>query len=46
MLAANAAAINRHTQEIGDIYNQPVVALDKITQASATCCRPWIRWTA
>lgn len=33
MLAANAAAINRHTQEIGDIYNQPVVALDKITQA-------------
>ena len=33
MLAANAAAINRHTQEIGDIYNHPVVALDKITQA-------------
>jgi uncharacterized protein YaaN involved in tellurite resistance len=33
MLAANAAAINQHTKEIGDIYNQPVVALDKITQA-------------
>lgn len=33
MLAENAAAIKQHTDEIGDIYNQPVIALDKIAQA-------------
>ena len=33
MLAANAAAIKQHTAEIGDIYNNPVIAIDKIAQA-------------
>ena len=32
--AANAAAIKRHTTEIGDVYNSPVIAIDKITQAT------------
>ena len=33
LVAANAVAIRRQTQEIGDLYNQPVLALEKITQA-------------
>ena len=33
MLASNAAAIARHTKEIGDLYTSPVIAIDKITQA-------------
>jgi uncharacterized protein YaaN involved in tellurite resistance len=33
LVALNAAAIRRHTQEIGDLYNSPVIALEKITQA-------------
>ena len=33
MIAANATAIKRHTAEIGDIYNSPVVAIEKIAQA-------------
>ncbi len=33
LIMANAAAIKRHTDEIGDVYNSPVIALDKITQA-------------
>ena len=33
LLAANAASIRQHTAEIGDIYNSPVVAIDKLTQA-------------
>ncbi|UCF61374.1 MAG: toxic anion resistance protein [Anaerolineaceae bacterium] len=33
MILANAAAIKRHTEEIGDVYNNPVVAVEKITQA-------------
>jgi len=33
MVAANAAAIRRHTQEIGDLYSNPVIAIEKITQA-------------
>ncbi len=33
MLAANAAAIKQHTAEIGDIYNNPVIAIDKIAEA-------------
>jgi uncharacterized protein YaaN involved in tellurite resistance len=33
VLTANAATIRRHTQEIGDLYNSPVIALDKITRA-------------
>ena len=33
MIAANAAAIKRHTAEIGDVYNSPVIAIEKVTQA-------------
>ncbi|NIM93548.1 MAG: hypothetical protein GTO18_07535 [Anaerolineales bacterium] len=33
MILSNAAAIKRHTEEIGDIYNNPVVAVEKIAQA-------------
>jgi uncharacterized protein YaaN involved in tellurite resistance len=33
MIAANAAAIKRHTEEIGDLYNNPVIAIEKVTQA-------------
>ncbi len=33
MLAANAKAIKRHTEEIGEVYNNPVIALEKISQA-------------
>jgi uncharacterized protein YaaN involved in tellurite resistance len=33
LLVENAAAIKQHAAEIGDIYNRPVIALDKITQA-------------
>ena len=33
LVVANASAIRRHTEEIGDIYNNPVIAIDKITQA-------------
>lgn len=33
MIVANAAAIKQHTAEIGDVYNNPVIAIDKLTQA-------------
>ncbi len=33
LVAANATALRRHTDEIGDVYNNPVIAIDKITQA-------------
>ena len=33
LIVANAASIRQHTQEIGDLYNNPVIAIDKITQA-------------
>ena len=33
MIVANAVAIRQHTEEIGDLYNNPVIAMDKITQA-------------
>lgn len=33
MLAANAAAVKQQTAAIGDIYNNPVIAVDKIAQA-------------
>ncbi len=33
LLVANAASIKQHTAEIGDIYKEPVVAIDKLTQA-------------
>ena len=32
-MVANAAAIKQHTEEIGDIYNNPVIAIEKITEA-------------
>ncbi len=35
LVAANAATIKRHTLEIGDAYNSPVVAIEKISQAHA-----------
>ena len=33
LILANAAAIQRHTVEIGDVYNSPVIAVEKIAQA-------------
>ena len=33
LIAANAAAIREHTEEIGDLYNSPVVAIDMLVQA-------------
>jgi len=33
LIAANAASIKTHTREIGDLYINPVIAMDKITQA-------------
>ena len=33
LIVANAASIKQHTEEIGDLYNSPVIAMDKITQA-------------
>lgn len=33
LIAANAAAIRTHTQEIGDLYANPMIAMEKITQA-------------
>ena len=33
LIVANAASIRQHTQEIGDLYKNPVIAIDKITQA-------------
>ena len=33
LIGANAAAIRQHTQEIGEVYNNPAIAMDKIAQA-------------
>jgi len=33
VILANAHAIKHHTEEIGDVYNSPVIAIEKITQA-------------
>src|SRR5688572_1893277 len=33
MLVANARSVRDHTAEIGDVYNSPVIALEKVTQA-------------
>jgi uncharacterized protein YaaN involved in tellurite resistance len=33
MILANATAINQHTKEIGDLYKEPVVAMDKLESA-------------
>ena len=34
LITANAMAIRTHTQEIGDLYTNPVIAIDKIQQAN------------
>lgn len=36
LIVANAASIRHDTQEIGDVYNNPVIALEKIAQAHKT----------
>ena len=33
MILSNATAINQHTKEIGDLYKEPVVAMDKLEAA-------------
>ncbi len=33
LIVANAASIKQHTTDIGNVYNNPVIAIDKITQA-------------
>jgi len=33
VVLSNAQTIKQHTKEIGDVYNNPVIAIDKITQA-------------
>ncbi len=33
LIVQNAAAINRYTAEIGDVYSNPVIAIDKLTEA-------------
>lgn len=33
LIAANAASIRQHTEQIGDLHNSPVVAIEKISQA-------------
>ncbi|NQV40706.1 MAG: toxic anion resistance protein, partial [Nitrosopumilus sp.] len=33
LVAANASSIRTHTEEIGDLYNSPVIAVDKIIAA-------------
>jgi uncharacterized protein YaaN involved in tellurite resistance len=33
MVVQNAGAIRRQTEEIGDLYNEPVIAMDKLVQA-------------
>ena len=33
LLVANSSAIRRHTLEIGDVYNSPVIAVEHITRA-------------
>ena len=33
LILTNAESIKRHTEEIGDVYNSPVIAIEKITQA-------------
>lgn len=33
LIVQNATAINRYTTEIGDVYSNPVIAIDKLTEA-------------
>lgn len=35
VIVANAATIKRHTAEIGDAYNNPIIAIDKLAQAQS-----------
>jgi uncharacterized protein YaaN involved in tellurite resistance len=33
LIVSNATAINQHVSEIGDVYRNPVVAIEKLNQA-------------
>ena len=33
LIVANASAIRRHTEEIGEVYSNPVIAIEKVSQA-------------
>jgi uncharacterized protein YaaN involved in tellurite resistance len=33
LILANAATIKQHTTDIGDVYNQPAIAIEKVTKA-------------
>ena len=33
LIVANAATIKQHTTDIGDVYNQPAIAIEKVTKA-------------
>ena len=35
LIVTNAAAIKQHTAEIGDVYKDPVIAIEKLQQAHA-----------
>ncbi len=35
LIAANASAIRQHTEDIGDLYRSPVIAIDKLAEAHA-----------
>ena len=35
LVAANAASIKQHVNEIGDVYRSPVIAIEKLSQAHA-----------
>ena len=35
LIAANAASIKQHVNEIGDVYRSPVIAIEKLAQAHA-----------
>ena len=37
LIVANAEAIKQHTSDIGDVYKDPVVALDKIDSRRTAC---------
>ena len=36
LVVSNAELIKRHTEEIGDVYKSPVIAIEKVTQAHAS----------
>jgi len=41
IIVTNAAVLKRHTSEIGDAYNNPVIAIDKLTQAHQDLLDAW-----